>query len=103
MIAASALASWNVPFQNIHASRLWRAISVASVALPVICLVFTGLAGAIDNAKYEATATRTMVFSLFVHALARAILIILLFYSFTALPSGVYTTLDWLDFLPFIH
>lgn len=103
LIGASALASWNEQFPSTSLQALWRVISIASAALPIAVLAVLILYNSFRNTKYEKILDRTTYFMVVMHGLVRIILIVLLFYSFRRLPSGVYDTQDWLDFIPFFH
>lgn len=103
LIAASALASWNEQFPSTSLQALWRVISIASAALPVVALAVLTLHDSFKDIKYKDISGLTGSFMFVMHGLVRMILIVLLFYSFRRLPSGVYDTQDWLDFLPFFH
>lgn len=103
LIGASALTSWNEQFSSTSLQALWRVISIASAALPVAVLAVLILCDSFENTKYEEILERSAFFIFVIHCLVRMILIVLLFYSFRRLPSGVYDTQDWLDFIPFFH
>lgn len=100
LIASSALASWNEEFSNGGMLTLWKVISVTSAVLPVGAVAL-GVLDALINPSDDIPFYGYVFLA--VHILVRIILIILLFYSFRDLPSGVYDTQDWLSFIPFFH
>lgn len=100
MIGASVLASWNQPFPNVHLRALWKALSVISFIMPIATTACLWLCGRVISSRYEDTCFFVVAA---VHCSIRLAVIFLIFYSFRSLPSGVYETESWLDFVPFFH
>ena len=105
MLAASALASWAVPFPDHRMRIFWKTLCIASAIIPLAIMVLAWMDALLfptnDNDNDVLGNCGAIVIAL--HHLVRLVLIALIFYSFKSLPSRVYDTQDWLDFLPFFH
>jgi hypothetical protein len=92
---------WNVLFRGYAEQILWRAASLAIVSAPASIL----LAGCVMRVSscskvIEASALYVSFISFFIYIIARVILIVLIFMSFRSLPSGIYDTVTWTNFIP---
>lgn len=98
------MASWNEPFLNIVERLLWKSIGLASAILPLIILACNVIEHKSRSRSFFERYARVAI-SLFtpIYCIVRVILIVLIFLSFRSLPSGVYDTPNWLEFLPFFH
>ena len=103
MIAASALASWDVPFPDHRMRIFWKTVSIASAIMPLAIMVFAWTDTLLFPTGGSDVLTMCMGISMVLHCLVRLVLIALILYSFKNLPSRVYDTQDWLEFLPFFH
>ena len=103
MLAASALASWDVPFPGHHVRIFWKAVSIASAIMPLAISVLAWIDALLFPTNDSDALDKCIEIVMILHCLVRLVLIALIFYSFKNLPSRVYDTQDWLDFLPFFH
>ncbi|KAG1741713.1 hypothetical protein EDB19DRAFT_709255 [Suillus lakei] len=101
---------WNVLFHGHAGQILWRAASLAIVCTPVsIFLVFS--CGIWLNGQTTMHLVHVVVgiavlvtafTSIVIYIIARGTLLVLILLSFLSLPSGVYDTVAWTNFIPYL-
>lgn len=96
LVGAGALASWNEQFSSSRISYFWKLLSIASAVLP-----FTSVVAITAPSNTFSYFVCFMLIS--IHIAVRLCVIVVLFYSFASLPSAVYNTQSWLNFMPFFH
>lgn len=103
IVGASILAQWDTHLSSNTMRILWRTFSIISVILPLLIVVIAQY----DDLRMEENANSFLRNALYMtytlHILNRLLIIVFVFISFRSLPSDVYTTPSWFDFVPFFH
>ncbi|KAL8380912.1 hypothetical protein RB595_005281 [Gaeumannomyces hyphopodioides] len=103
------LLAWNWPFPEPHALVMqwfWRAASLASVAVPPLwCLSAWALRefGEKDSSAQDSfVVVAALAFPPLLYIICRLTIVGLVFYSVFSMPAGVYQTVPWTAYLPFL-
>lgn len=108
------LAAWNWDFPSPLVQMLWRTFAAAALLAALLPLLPMWLVSILieddDEDKYandicSVVGASSMLLSyglLFVCAVSRVGLLVLIFYCFSSMPASVYEPLDWAAFLPHI-
>ncbi|KAG1741707.1 hypothetical protein EDB19DRAFT_708903 [Suillus lakei] len=96
---------WNFMFQGHAEQILWRTASLVIVSTPVSILLSFGCLVWVDGQTTEhvvafVAGLFTVFASMFIYIVARITLLVLILLSFRSLPSGVYDTIAWTEFIP---
>lgn len=112
MFGGLHLIAWGWDFGSHSVKMIWEVCAVVALALPLFILggmyAFVSLSAHIS--KYHEVIADAILpcwivivaVSCVCYALARATLIVLSFYMLFSMPVGVYQTVAWTDYLPFI-
>ncbi|KAG4429574.1 hypothetical protein IFR05_014949 [Cadophora sp. M221] len=111
LFSAIHLAAWNWEFPNPVTRTLWRVFGITSTASGPLVISLTFL-GAYSEEVLEMIGSTSLddmmvIFTVVIVALivvlytvSRIALIVLVFYTFSSLPAGVYETIEWATYLP---
>ncbi|KAG2123640.1 hypothetical protein BD769DRAFT_1469660 [Suillus cothurnatus] len=97
--------AWNVLFRGHAEQILWRAASLVIVSAPVSILLLWGCAIWLNSLSelgdiFASSEIIVSLASIFIYIVARVILIVLIWMNFQSLPSGIYDTVAWTNFIP---
>jgi hypothetical protein len=79
---------------------LWRIFGVASTAAGPCTIAFSIIYDWTHLSWLEATCRYLLVGVGFAYVVSRLGLIVLILYSFSAMPAAIYETVDWTGYLP---
>jgi hypothetical protein len=83
---------------------LWRIFGVAATSTGPFAILYIAIAVVIDDLFAvqlpDAITISVLSLLLLVYVISRIGLVVLVFYSFSSMPVGVYETVNWLQFLP---
>lgn len=110
LFSAIHLAAWNWEFPRPVSRTLWRIFGITSTVsgpLAMSLMVLGAYSGEIPEIISTSFDDMVMLFTIIIVALivvlytvSRIGLIVLVFYSFSSLPVGVYDTVEWTTYLP---
>lgn len=105
VFSAIHVAAWNWDFCSPIVRDLWRAFSVATTAAGPLLIVLTSAwvfcRSMYWDHRFVDYAFRGLSFGLFgLYCASRLGLVVLVFYSFSEMPAGVYQTVDWTSYIP---
>lgn len=99
LFGAGALTFRNDQFSSSTREQiLWRAAGIAAATIP-LALLLLGSVGQIVQEQPVGLGGILLI----VYCIARFVIIFLVFRSFRSMPSQVYVTVNWLEFIPFFH
>ena len=105
IFGAGHLASWDIEFPRSNGQILWRICSVGVLVSALGLIAANHICVESSSSTTFDVADWAYLTFLSLYVMMRCLLALLLVYSFSSLPSGVYTTkgVEWLDFVPFLH
>jgi len=109
LFSAVHLGAWNWNFPSTVSRILWRVFAIYAtaagpffvVALLVLKIRFTGRIRLLATIRPPLAFFLEMV-AMPLYVICRCALFGLVFYSFSSMPTGVYKTIDWTSYFPFL-
>ncbi|KAH6713138.1 hypothetical protein BKA61DRAFT_608600 [Leptodontidium sp. MPI-SDFR-AT-0119] len=110
LFSAIHLAAWNWEFPRPVSRTLWRIFGITSTASGPLAMSLTFLMGCLTEILETSSTSfydmvglfTTIIVAMIVvlYTVSRIGLIVLVFYTFSSLPVGVYDTVEWTTYLP---
>jgi hypothetical protein len=104
IFSAIHVAAWNWEFPSSTVRILWNTSAVTSTVTALATPLFAHIIDSLDSREegyiWPLIGMVTLTFLGIVYTISRLVLIVLVFYCFSSMPTSVYETVDWTSYIP---